>query len=68
MQVCVLPATHTSPQHHASPLTILISIKVLGTSAAQAGSSVDDKSLRFDFTYPSQVLPEQLAALEQWVR
>ena len=57
---------HRVPSSHSQALCCIL-LQVLGTSAAQAGSCVDDRSLRFDFTYPTQVLPAQLAELELWV-
>jgi alanyl-tRNA synthetase len=41
--------------------------KVLGEHVAQAGSRVDSKSLRFDFSNPNGLSPEQLAAVEALV-
>jgi alanyl-tRNA synthetase len=38
--------------------------KVLGTHVAQAGSVVDDKRLRFDFSHPKSVSQEDLQKIE----
>jgi alanyl-tRNA synthetase len=41
--------------------------KVLGEHARQAGSLVAPDKLRFDFTHPDAVLPEQLETIERMV-
>ncbi len=40
---------------------------VLGTHVTQAGSLVDPDRLRFDFTHPQPVRPDEAAAIERWV-
>lgn len=40
---------------------------VLGDHVAQAGSYVDDQRLRFDFTHPSKMTPEEIKAVEDLV-
>ena len=41
--------------------------QVLGDHVHQAGSNITTERLRFDFTHPDKVTPEQLAAVEAYV-
>lgn len=41
--------------------------KVLGDHIHQAGSNITAERLRFDFTHPEKMTPEQLQAVEDYV-
>jgi alanyl-tRNA synthetase len=41
--------------------------RILGDHIAQAGSLNDDRRLRFDFSHPKALTPEELSAVEAWV-
>lgn len=41
--------------------------KVLGAHVHQAGSNITAERLRFDFTHPEKMTPEQVAAVENYV-
>ena len=41
--------------------------KILGEHIHQAGSNITAERLRFDFTHPEKVTPEQLQAVEAYV-
>lgn len=41
--------------------------KVLGSHVAQAGSNITAERLRFDFTHPDKMTPEQISAVESYV-
>lgn len=53
--------------HSACHLMLAGLRKVLGNHVAQAGSNITAERLRFDFTHPEKVTPEQLAAVEAYV-
>ncbi len=41
--------------------------KILGEHIHQAGSNITAERLRFDFTHPEKVTPEELKAVEDYV-
>lgn len=41
--------------------------KVLGEHIHQAGSNITAERLRFDFTHPEKMTPEQIQAVEDYV-
>ena len=41
--------------------------KILGAHVHQAGSNITAERLRFDFTHPERVSPEQLQEIENFV-
>lgn len=41
--------------------------KVLGSGVHQAGSNITAERLRFDFTHPEKMTPEQIQAVEDYV-
>jgi alanyl-tRNA synthetase len=57
----------TQANHTATHLLHAALRHILGPSAQQAGSLVDPDRLRFDFTWPSPLLPEQIEAIEALV-
>jgi alanyl-tRNA synthetase len=53
--------------HSACHLMLAGLRKVLGGHVMQAGSNITAERLRFDFTHPDKVTPEQLKAVEDYV-
>lgn len=54
----------TAKHHSATHLLHAVLREVLGNTVTQAGSDVDDKRLRFDFTAPKAMTGEQIAEVE----
>ncbi len=57
----------TQANHTATHLLHAALHRVLGPSAQQAGSLVEPDRLRFDFSWPNPLLPEQIEAVETLV-
>lgn len=57
----------TTALHSACHLMLAGLRKVLGDHIHQAGSNITAERLRFDFTHPEKMTPEQLQAVEDYV-
>lgn len=53
--------------HTACHLMLAGLRKVLGSHVMQAGSNITPERLRFDFTHPEKMTPEQIVAVEEYV-
>ncbi len=53
--------------HTACHLMLAGLRKVLGEHVMQAGSNITPERLRFDFTHPEKMTPEQIVAVEEYV-
>jgi len=53
--------------HSACHLMLAGLRKVLGTHVMQAGSNITPERLRFDFTHPEKMTPEQIKSVEEFV-
>lgn len=57
----------TTALHSACHLMLAGLRKVLGEGVHQAGSNITAERLRFDFTHPEKMTPEQIRAVEDYV-
>lgn len=57
----------TTALHSACHLMLAGLRQVLGDGVHQAGSNITPERLRFDFTYPEKMSPEQIQAVEDYV-
>jgi alanyl-tRNA synthetase len=57
----------TTGLHTATHLLHAALRQLIGTHIKQQGSNITRKRLRFDFSHPSRLTPEQLAGVEDWV-
>ncbi|KAI8145815.1 alanyl-tRNA synthetase [Fennellomyces sp. T-0311] len=54
--------------HHTATHLLNAGLRaILKTDIVQAGSTVEPKKLRFDFTYGKPLTPSQLDAIEKWI-
>lgn len=68
VKAVVSNARAESAKHHScTHLLHAVLREVLGNTVTQAGSDVDDKRLRFDFTAPKAMTGEQIAEVEERV-
>ncbi|WP_295421075.1 alanine--tRNA ligase [Sulfurovum sp.] len=55
-------------KHHSATHLLHAALRaILGDHISQAGSLNDDKRLRFDFSHPQALSPEELQKVEDWV-
>ncbi len=59
--------TETTALHSACHLMLEGLRQILGTHVYQAGSNITAERLRFDFTHPEKMTPEQMAKVEKFV-
>ena len=57
----------TIKYHTAAHLTLAAMHKILSPEVEQKGSNITAERMRFDFTWPEKVTPEQIAAIENQV-
>jgi len=57
----------TTALHTAAHLMLAGMRKVLGSHIHQAGSNITAERLRFDFTHPEKLTPEEIAGIEAYV-
>jgi len=60
-------SAETTALHTAAHLMLAGMRKVLGNHIHQAGSNITAERLRFDFTHPEKLTPEEIAGIEAYV-
>jgi alanyl-tRNA synthetase len=68
VEAVVAPSRHEIAKHHSATHLLHSALReVLGEHVAQAGSLVEERRLRFDFSHPRAMEESEIRAVEEWV-